>query len=202
MRLSHLGIPLCAAMLSSTLASVASAQEPPPPPPPPVARPAPPEGRVVYVEREPAPPPPATERTANNALYIEGLGAGLFYSLNYDHAFGPIAPRIGIGYFSLSGASWVTVPITVSYLGIGSLKHMFEVGAGVSINQFGASASFAGASSSGSATEVYGVAILGYRYQPPEGGFFLRAGVSPIFGGGSNGGFFLPWPHLGLGATF
>jgi hypothetical protein len=199
MRLSHLGIPLCAALLTSSIAGIASAQEPPPPPPPPPpARPAPPEGRAVEVE-----PPPPTERTANNALYIEALGAGLFYSLNYDHAFGAIAPRVGIGYFAVSGASWVSLPVTVSYLGIGGLKHMFEVGAGVSINYFSASVSFAGAgSSSASATDVYGVVILGYRYQPPDGGFFLRAGVSPIFGGGASGGFFLPWPHLGLGATF
>jgi|SRR5579859_1281666 len=198
MRLSHLGIPLCAALLSSTFASIASAQEPPPPPPPPPpARPAPPEGRL-----EPAEPPPPTERTANNALYVELLGAGLFYSLNYDHAFGPIAPRIGLGYFAINGASWVSIPVTVSYLGIGGLKHMFEVGAGVSINTFSAGVSFAGAGSSASATDVYGVVVLGYRYQPPDGGFFLRAGVSPIFGGGANSAFFLPWPHLGLGATF
>ena len=200
MRLSHhrLGISLFAVGLSFSLARSAAAQEPPPPPPPPpVARPAPP---AEPVEATP------TERTANNALYVEGLGAGLFYSLNFDHAFGPVAGRAGIGYFAVSSSgsstTWVSIPLTVSYLGIGGLKHMFEVGAGVSINYFGGSVSFAGAGASASATDVYGVIILGYRYQPPDGGFFLRAGLSPIFGGGANSAFFLPWPHLGLGATF
>src|SRR5258708_32538297 len=147
MRLSHhrLGISLLTATLSASLAGSASAQDEPPPPPP-QGRPAP-----------PAPPPPQTEavpteRTANNALYVEGLGAGLFYSLNYDHAFGPVAGRAGIGYFAVSSGgsstTWVSIPLTVSYLGLGGLKHMFEVGAGVSINYFGRRGSLPGAGAS------------------------------------------------------
>jgi hypothetical protein len=151
---------------------------------------------------------PEQERTANNALYVELLGAGIIYSVNYDRRIGDLALRAGLGYWSLSSgtsstggsasASWVGVPLSVSY-NIGSLKHSFEVGAGVTIHHFSGSASAPGVESSGSGTLVFGHAIFGYRYQPPQTGFFLRAGFSPIVG---SGGQFLPWPHCGLGATF
>jgi hypothetical protein len=212
MRLSprRLAVPLAAVVLSFSVSASAQDQTQPP-----GVAPATPAPAAAPPAAAPAPPPAApaaeaspTERSANNALYVELLGAGLFYSLDYDRAFGPIAGRIGVGYFSISSgntsgggsasATFISIPVTVSYLGIGSLKHMFEVGAGVSINYFGGSSSFANVSTSGSATDVFGTLILGYRYQPPDGGFFLRAGVDPLIG--SFG--FLPWPYVGLGATF
>jgi hypothetical protein len=205
---SRLAVPLAAVVLS--FAMTASAQDVTQPPVAP-ATPAPSGAQPAAAPAAPAAAPAEaspTERSANNALYIELLGAGLFYSLDYDRAFGPVSGRIGVGYFSInsgnnasggsSSATFISVPVTISYLGIGSLKHMFEVGAGVSINYFGGSSSFAGVSTSGSATEVFGTVVLGYRYQPPDGGFFLRAGIDPIIG--SFG--FLPWPYVGLGATF
>jgi hypothetical protein len=163
---------------------------------------------------------PPKERTANNAIYIEGLGPGLLYSLNYDRAFGDFAGRIGIGYASVgvsansesgtsggsSSARFLTVPITVSYLGIGSKKHMFEVGAGATILNVGANASAfdvsssSSSSSSGSNTYVFGNVLAGYRFQPPNGGFLLRAGLDLVLGGDSLPVF--PWPYLALGGTF
>ena len=174
------------------------------PPPAPAAAPA---------ESGTTPPPAApkeTERTANNALYIEGLGPALLYSINYDRAFSEFAVRVGLEYFSIgatnadgssASAAFLAVPVTVSYLGIGSLKHMFEVGAGGALLYFGGSVNTLGNKTSGSAVAGIGTVILGYRYQPPDGGFFLRAGLSPLLStaGGVN---FLPWPYLGLGATF
>jgi hypothetical protein len=116
---------------------------------------------------------------------------------------------VGIEYFSLSATAadgstasvaFLAVPITVSYLGLGTLKHMFELGGGATILYVGGAADFVGGNkTSGSATGVAGVLILGYRYQPPDGGFFLRAGLSPLI---SSVGSFLPWPYVGLGATF
>ena len=167
-----------------------------------------PPATVVYVVSPPAADPNAP-RTANNALSIEFLGPGLFYSLNFDHAFGDVAARVGISYLSLSASSgsseahagFLLIPLTVSYLGIGSKKHIFEVGGGVTILNVGAGASTLGVentSSSGSQTTAFGHLILGYRLQPPDGGFFLRTGLSPLIGSG----FFLPWPYVGLGATF
>ncbi|HEX8792577.1 MAG TPA: hypothetical protein VF765_16630 [Polyangiaceae bacterium] len=202
---SRLAVPFAAVVLSFSMS--ASAQDGAPPP----VAPATPAPAAAPPAAAPAPAEAApTERTANNALYVELLGPGLLYSLNYDRAIGPIGARIGIEYWSLSASNangssasvtWLNVPITVSYLGIGSLKHMFEVGAGVDISYFGGSASILGASggsASGSAVTAWGTVILGYRYQPPDGGFFLRAGIDPLIGSG----FFLPWPYVGLGATF
>jgi hypothetical protein len=147
----------------------------------------------------PAPPPPAepSERLAPNAAYVEALGASLFYSLNIDHAWGDVSGRVGIGAFSTGGTTWIGVPITISYLGIGSKKHMFEIGGGVSIQYFNTTTSQLIVSSTGAAV-VLGTVIVGYRLQPPKGGFVLRAGFSPLFGAGG----FIPWPHFAIGAAF
>lgn len=170
-----------------------------------------------------APPPSfantrSEERTANNVLYAEGLGAGIFYSINYERVFGDFSGRVGFGYASVgvsatngtgtsggsASASFLAVPITVSYLGIGSKKHMFEVGGGATIFNEGANASAFNTDSSshgsGSSTAVLGNVITGYRLQPPDGGFFLRAGLNTILGGTSLP--VLPWPYIALGGTF
>jgi hypothetical protein len=168
---------------------------------------APPEPRPAASPPPPLPPAPAApepapaapeERTAVNVFYVEGLGAALFYSVNYERAFGDVSGRIGAGYYAVNGSSWLGVPITLSYLGIGSKKHMFEIGAGVSIHHFTDASNPVGLNSSNSDTFVFGTVILGYRMQPPKGGFLLRAGISPLF----NGDAFVPWPYLALGATF
>jgi len=83
-------------------------------------------------------------------------------------------------------------------VGLGSQKHCFELGAGITIHHFSSAVSTLGVDSTGSSTLILGHAILGYRYQPLDGGFFLRAGLTPIIGSGV----FLPWPHVGLGGTF
>lgn len=158
----------------------------------------------------PPPPPPPSERTANNSIYLELLGPGLLYSINYDRTFGDFAARAGFSYLALSASnsggeahgSFITVPLTVSYLGIGSKKNMFEIGAGATILHVGAGVStFAADSSkseSASTTLVLGDMIFGYRLQPPDGGFMLRTGLSPFFGQGA----FIPLPYLSLGGTF
>ncbi|HEX9622145.1 MAG TPA: hypothetical protein VF989_18495 [Polyangiaceae bacterium] len=154
------------------------------------------------------------ERTANNSIYIEGLGPGLLYSLNYDRAFNDLAVRIGFGYLSLSAsavdengvttanASIITVPLTASYIGIGE-THVFEVGGGVTLMHFGAGISAPGVDdSTASATVAVGTLIIGYRLQPKDGGFNFRVGVSPLLGIGADSFGFLPWPYLSLGGTF
>ncbi len=221
MRTSIVFVALSAGLLvaSSAWADPAPSAQPAQPAPP--AQPASAEA--------PAPPPSATapedERTAENALYLEGLGPGLFYSINYDRSFGDFAARIGFGYLALStssvgtdsmgnaavqetaSASFFSVPITVSYLGIGTKKSMLELGLGATIWHFGAGIDTIDAKSTSSsssaneaATLVLPVAIVGYRYQPPHGGFVFRGGFSPIFAGSSIP--ILPWPYVGLGGAF
>lgn len=152
---------------------------------------------------------PPDARTANNAVYLEVLGASLFYSLNYDRRIGDLSLRAGLMYVAVSSddpdngdevsvsAAWAGVPLSVTY-NIGSLAHALEIGAGATLHVFGGSVNALGVESSGAHSAVLGHAILGYRYQPREAGFFLRAGLTPVFGKGV----FLPWPHVGLGGTF
>jgi hypothetical protein len=200
----------------------AAPADPAVPPPPPGGYPPPPPGGYPPPPPGGYPPPPPgyygpeapAERTANNSIYIEGLGPGILYSLNYDRNFGDFAGRVGFSYIGLSDssgsssggaeahASWITVPLTVTYLGIGSKKNMFELGAGLTVVHVGAGGStFAttnAKSESDSETLLFGNMIFGYRLQPPDGGFLLRAGLAPIFGHG----IFIPLPYLALGGTF
>jgi hypothetical protein len=192
-------------------APVAPAYGPPPPgygPPPPGYGPPPPG----YGPPPPGyyAPPESQERTAMNGLYVEGFGPGLFYSFNYDRVISDIALRIGIGYITLGVSNlngtqrtntyvW-TLPFDINYIGIGSKKHIFELGAGATVIGIGPGASTLGGleTTNDSKTFIYGHLNIGYRLQPPSGGFMLRTGISPLIGAGG----FLPWPYIALGATF
>jgi hypothetical protein len=220
MRSSIVTIVVSAGLLASSSAWADAPLSSAPAPAAPGAAPAP----APAPADAPAPPAaaePDDERTANNAVYLEGLGPGLFYSINYDRSFGDFAGRIGFGYVSIgatstssdgsggqtqetASASFFTVPITASYLGLGNKKHMLELGAGVTIVHVGAGGTAFDASSSSSshesATFLFPVGVVGYRYQPPHGGFLFRGGISPIIGGSSLP--ILPWPYLALGGTF
>jgi hypothetical protein len=153
------------------------------------------------------------ERTAPNAIYLDLGGPGLIYSLNYDRAFGDVAVRLGFSYISISAtatsgtstatasATMITVPLTASYIGIGSKTHIFELGAGLTFMYLGAGADGlygSDESASASAFLPVGTALVGYRLQPKDGGFMFRVGASPLFGAGGA----LPWGYLSLGATF
>ncbi len=150
-------------------------------------------------------------------MYVEGGGAGLLYSINYDRRFGDAAARIGLGYVALSSQtysssatsgrsetdSFIAIPITVSYLGIGSTKDMLELGAGAAVYHRGGGTFGTGIDA---ASAIMPNALVGYRHQPPGGGFVFRIGLSliveterehfalpePI----------LPWPYLALGGAF
>lgn len=183
------GIFALAACLTLTLVANASAQE--------------------ADTEAPSPTPSNSEvRTAKNAVYFELLGPAVLYSLNYERAFtDDIAARIGVSYFSIEAsdtvnnsakASVLMVPVTVSYLGIGSPNHMLELGAGGVLFHASAGVDFGGTEAEDSITSGWGTAIVGYRYHPADGGFMFRAGVSPLVGSGGA----LVWPHISLGGAF
>jgi hypothetical protein len=149
------------------------------------------------------------EVTAFNAIYGELLGPGGVYSLNYERRFGQSgwAGRVGFSYISIgassgsasANASLTTFPITLSYLGIGNFRNKFELGAGgmiaiASASAGGVGSSYANSSGVGGAATV----MLGYRYQPDDGGFQFRIGLSPLFGPGG----VLPWGYISLGGAF
>jgi hypothetical protein len=168
--------------------------------PPPVAGA---QGSWVPNYGMPAPLPPIpTERTANNAFYVELLGAGFIYSFNYDRTFGDFSARIGFSYFGISSfdssASFLAIPLQLNYLGIGNKRHMLELGAGATIYHLGGGTDTWGFSDSSAETLLVPTGVIGYRMQPLDGGFFLRAGFTPLLFPHD----FVFWPHVGLGGVF
>ncbi len=173
---------------------------------------------VRPIERTPS----SDERTAMNTLYAEGLGAGGVYSINYERlVLNDLGIHVGFSYFSVSvtasgggttssaSGSFIAIPITASYLGVSSGNHALELGGGITIWNVSGTASGSGWAGSANGFIPIGTAIVGYRYQPREGGFNFRVGASPLFGKGlglnaNNPTAFgvLPWGYISLGWTF
>jgi hypothetical protein len=171
-----------------------------------------------------APQAPAEgDHPSPNSIYLEGLGAGLLYSVNYERmVIDEVGVRLGFSYMSFgasatangnttsASASFLTIPITASYVGIRSGKHSLELGGGTTIAYASGSASGIGASASGAGVMPYGIAMVGYRLHPVDhAGFQLRVGLMAVIGEGlalsnpdpkSLG--VLPWGYLSLGASF
>ena len=168
-------------------------------------------------------PDESTDRPAPNSIYLEGLGAGLAYSLNYERrVIDDLGVRVGFSYLSVSsgasagGASssasstLIGIPITASYLGVRSGKHALELGAGATLEYASAAASSFGSNASGSGISPYGVAMVGYRLHPVDhAGFQFRIGAMALAGNGLSlsknaGSSFgvLPWGYISFGASF
>lgn len=179
--------------------------------PPPGGYAPPPQGAWYggpYGEPAPGRPPEPEVRTANNALYIELLGAGYIYTVNYERTVSDFALRAGIGYIAVGRRydeereSFLSVPLTATFIGLGSKRHMFEIGGGITIFRFtgGVEGPYVEDDyGEGERVVVRFTPVIGYRLQPPEGGFFLRAGLTPVMARDVILGI---WPHVGLGATF
>lgn len=135
------------------------------------------------------------------SVYIEVLGAGGTFSLNYDTRFqntqDGLGGRAGISFIASEGSSIFSVPVMLNYL-LGNGNSYFEVGLGATYISFNADDEgdevlFVDDSS------IYGTMVFGYRYQPRDGGFLFRAGFAPIF----NADNFIPyWPYLSFGYSF
>ena len=157
------------------------------------------------------------DRSATNSIFLEGGGSGLAYSLNYERIFeNDFGLRVGFSYLSISATAgsasanatvW-TVPVMANYVGLSSGNHALELGGGATVIGFSGAASGFGVSASASGPAVLGTAILGYRRQPPNGGFQFRIGVEALVGKGlslsdSNRDpdrvGVLPWMYLSLG---
>lgn len=138
--------------------------------------------------------------TAPNAVYVELLGNGLLYTLNYDRLFTPhVSGRVGLMLLAAgngeSAAGVLATPLMVNYL-VGEGNSHFEAGAGILLIN-GAVDNVGTAEDEGFSGSV-GTATLGYRYQRPGGGFIFRIGVTPFFG--LSGG--APWAGISFGYGF
>ncbi len=163
-------------------------------------------------------PPSGASAWAQNAVYVELLGNGLVYSINYDRFISPNSSiRAGIGYIGLSAsaptdngdgtvsnnnvsASLLTIPITFNYF-LGShdekgrlSSSKFELGLGIIFIDAGES--FGAISAAG--VGVGGTATVGYRYQSYDGGFVFRVGFTPVFALSA----FFPYGGIGAGFSF
>jgi len=179
---------------------------------------------VLAAERPAAPPPVSdADRPAPNSIFAEGLGAGLAYSFNYERlVLDELGVRAGFGYWGSSasatvngqttsaGASFLTIPVTVSYLGVRSGKHSLELGGGATVIRTSGSGSGFGVSASESAMSALGTAMVGYRLHPTgHAGFQFRVGAMALVGKGlglsaanPEAVGVLPWLYLSLGASF
>jgi hypothetical protein len=164
----------------------------------------------------PTPPVTTAQRQAKNAIYADLLGPGLFYSINYDRMLTEdLSARIGFSYLAFGASagsggesssaefSYYAIPLTVSYLGIGSQSNMLELGGGPILMHVQGSgiveAEDHGADVSAGSTLLAMTGMVGYRHQPADGGLVFRIGASPVMAFGAG---FLPWGYLSLGAAF
>jgi len=141
-----------------------------------------------------------------HCIYVELLGQGGLYSVNYEHRFSPsLSGRVGFTSWSLPTTFLFQVgkidvigfPLMLSYLTGEGNSHL-EVGVGgvLGSGRWTATSFWGESVSDGPRTFVVGTATVGYRYQPVHKGFLFRIGATPIFGssgvrmlGGLSGGY-------------
>ena len=132
--------------------------------------------------------------TRKNSIYVEALGNGILYSINYERLF-PLGEYVGlitrIGFaYDFEFFSSITIPLEIS--GILGKKHCFELGAGYTFIL----------------NDIDGYLIrAGYRYRA-KNGFLIR--VAPMILIPSSeyecSGFFcpeaFPWIGISIGYSF
>lgn len=137
-----------------------------------------------------------------NSLYLELLGNGGLYSVNYDRLFTEnFGGRIGFMYISsldfiiVSAEDFVLFPVLLNYF-VGN-RHKLELGAGVIFVSVKSVGAFGFKSNSGG-SNIVGTAVIGYRYQNPDGGFLFRIGFTPMI----NSEGIEPWGGISFGFSF
>jgi hypothetical protein len=123
---------------------------------------------------------------ARNAVFLELLGNGGLYSVNFERILhDTLALRVGFATWNSPALFYegtppdrlTTVPVTVSYL-LGSGERKLELGGGVTFGRATRDRSSIHEKSS-SFSNLTG--IIGYRSQPPGRGYLFRAGVTPFY---------------------
>jgi len=125
--------------------------------------------------------------TAPNSIFVEVAGQGIMLSANYDRILFSTTPHnvalsaglgfwININFSSTKDESGVTIPVNVSYLFGGN--HKLELGIGYTLApNLSINIDDEWIHSDGLIT-----AVIGYRYQPVDGGFLFKTGFVPILG--------------------
>ncbi len=152
--------------------------------------------------------PGISQSVSRNAVYAEILGAGVFYSVNYERFISDdVTVRMGVSSFSLRSNSGkdhsniVIVPIVANYL-LGHGNSRVEIGAGIDyvsdhgISLGDISRSYSQHSSSG----IIFIGSFGYRYQPSDGGMHFRLFATPFLSPYT--GKFAMWLGSSVGVCF
>lgn len=132
--------------------------------------------------------PPDFSRTS---FFLEWRGNAYTSSLNIDHLINrQLSVRVGIS--SIFSSSFIA-PIMFNYLA-GQDTHFLELGIGALV---GRTYIFSETEGGGFTPTM----TIGYRRQPPNGGFLFRASFTPFILP-SEINFFEPWGGISLGYTF
>lgn len=157
------------------------------------------------------------ERSAKNSIFLEVLGPGAVYSVNYERLVPKdIGLRIGFSgwrsattFLDTSKSRFFMVPVGLSYIGVSNGKSSLEVGGGVTMyHEKEKFTLFFGPSGTSKDFGAFGNGIVGYRLQRPDGGFQFRVGVAALYGpgwrvrGDGNDWGIFPWGYLSLGGSF
>ena len=133
-------------------------------------------------------------------VYLEALGPGLLYSINYDQRFfkreNGLGIRIGASrYKGEEGENRSTVPVQINYL-FGQVGRYFEVGAGTT---YGGGKDI----SNPTTGDFIGTATIGYRRQPYQTkGLTWRLALTPLFVFEKENLIVLPWVGGSVGFRF
>lgn len=149
------------------------------------------------------PTPTNAQSYSQNSVYVELGGNGLFYSVNYDRRFtNNVSGRFGFMIFGGQSEQATDdqigvgiFPVTANYL-VGTGSHRLELGVGPVLMVAGGDLEEYGTVSAGGIAGV--TSTFGYRYQPMEGGFLFRIGLTPFYSDGRP----QLWAGLSLGYAF
>lgn len=132
---------------------------------------------------------PIVPVTAKNALYLEVFGNGGEASINFDRNIGPgVQFRVGWGSwgddastdFNQTSKSYNVFPVMLSAV-LFPGNHHLELGGGMLVGRVNVDSTLINSTLSTSRTVANIETLLGYRRQPPGGGFVFRAGVTPCY---------------------
>ena len=140
----------------------------------------------------------ANAQTPAKSIYFELGGAGLA-SVNYDMRFQKkedgLGFKVGVGGFDIDGTTAVFVPVGLNYLLSKDQKNYFEIGLGITFVSIKDDYEY----DDDKFSTTFGHAFFGYRYQPKDGGFLFRAGITPVF---NKDGFVPYWAGVSFGYKF
>ena len=161
---------------------------------------------LLIVAATPANGQDAAPSRRDNAVYLELLGSGGLYSVNYERALAPaLRMRVGVGtwtaesFWGDSDTRMRTFPVMLHAVPGGGAHHL-EAAIGALMGHRGREVGESGAF-------VSALGLVGYRYEPPHRRFVLRVGFTPFYGFGDSSiaypeEGFLPSLGLSFGARF